>query len=127
VTRIARAMVTRYGMSEKLGPIAFGEKEEMIFLGREISEQRNYSDEVARQIDEEVRNIVQVAVERTREILTKNRAVLDDMAAALIEYETLDTEQLAPLFARIERYDVKSARGQNNGTNPLSAAPSPSA
>jgi len=56
--RIARAMVTRYGMSEKLGPIAFGEKEELIFLGREISEQRNYSDEIAAKIDAEVRAII---------------------------------------------------------------------
>src|SRR5438045_8257704 len=100
VTRIARAMVTRYGMSAKLGPIAFGEKEELIFLGREISEQRNYGDEVARQIDQEVHRIISEASERTRQILETNRAVLNDMASALIEYETLDSDKLRELLNR---------------------------
>ncbi|MFZ9857019.1 MAG: ATP-dependent zinc metalloprotease FtsH [Roseiflexaceae bacterium] len=106
VTRIARSMVTRFGMSRSLGPIAFGEKEEMIFLGREISEQRNYGEEVARKIDEEVHRIVAEAYERTRNILTSNRDVLDDMANALIEYESVDGDRLRSLIARIE---------QNNG------------
>ncbi|MFN8567744.1 MAG: hypothetical protein U0Z44_09545 [Kouleothrix sp.] len=101
VTRIARAMVTRYGMSQKLGPIAFGEKEELIFLGREISEQRNYGDEVAREIDREVHRIVSEAYERTREILTANRTVLNDMASALIESETLDGDRLREMLARV--------------------------
>ena len=105
VTRMARSMVTRYGMSPKLGPIAFGEKEELIFLGREISEQRNYSDEVARMIDEEVHRIVNEAYERARTILVTNRAVLDDMASALIEYETLDGERLRGLIGRITPLD----------------------
>jgi cell division protease FtsH len=106
VTRIARSMVTRFGMSRSLGPIAFGEKEEMIFLGREISEQRNYSEEIARKIDEEVHSIVAEAYERTRNILTSNREVLDDMANALIEYESVDGDRLRSLIARID---------QNNG------------
>ena len=106
VTRIARSMVTRFGMSRSLGPIAFGEKEEMIFLGREISEQRNYSEEVARKIDDEVHRIVAEAYERTRHILTSNREVLDDMANALIEYESVDGDRLRSLIARID---------QNNG------------
>jgi cell division protease FtsH len=106
VTRIARSMVTRFGMSRSLGPIAFGEKEEMIFLGREISEQRNYGEEVARKIDEEVHRIVAEAYERTRNILTSNREVLDDMANALIEYESVDGDRLRSLIARID---------QNNG------------
>ena len=63
-TNLARAMVTQYGMSEKLGPLAFGKKEEMVFLGREISEQRNYSDEVAAKIDSEVREIIDRAFAR---------------------------------------------------------------
>jgi cell division protease FtsH len=106
VTRIARSMVTRFGMSRSLGPIAFGEKEEMIFLGREISEQRNYSEEVARKIDDEVHRIVAEAYERTRHILTSNREVLDDMANALIEYESVDGDRLRSLIARVD---------QNNG------------
>jgi cell division protease FtsH len=101
VTRIARAMVTRYGMSEKLGPIAFGEKEELIFLGREISEQRNYGDEVAREIDAEVHRIVSLAYGRARHLLVENRAVLDDMANALIEFESLDGERLRALLDRV--------------------------
>jgi cell division protease FtsH len=109
VTRIARSMVTRYGMSAKLGPIAFGEKEEMIFLGREISEQRNYSDAVATRIDDEVFRIVAEAYDKTRAILTANRDVLDDMANALIEYESLDGERLKSLVHRVL---------QNNGVAP---------
>ncbi|MFN5341595.1 MAG: ATP-dependent zinc metalloprotease FtsH [Roseiflexaceae bacterium] len=103
VTRIARSMVTRFGMSSKLGPIAFGEKEEMIFLGREISEQRNYGEDVARKIDEEVHRIVAEAYEQTRAILSANRAVLDDMANALIEYESLDGDRLKSLVVRVQQ------------------------
>jgi cell division protease FtsH len=122
VTRIARAMVTRYGMSERLGPIVFGEKEEMIFLGREISEQRNYSDDVARQIDEEVYTLVNEAHERSNEILVKNRAVLDDMANALLEIETLDGDQLKDLLGRVVPLSIDldstfSASARDNGAN----------
>ena len=112
VTRIARSMVTRYGMSAKLGPIAFGEKEEMIFLGREISEQRNYSDAVATRIDDEVFRIVAEAYDKTRTILSANRDVLDDMANALIEYESVDGERLKSLIHRVL---------QNNGVASVAA------
>ena len=101
VSRIARGMVTRYGMSEKLGPIAFGEKEELIFLGREISEQRNYSDEVARQIDEEMHRLVAEAYDRSRELLLRNRSILDEMANVLIEHETVEGEQLHEMLGRV--------------------------
>lgn len=116
VTRIARAMVTRYGMSQRLGPIVFGEKEELIFLGREISEQRNYGDEVARQIDEEVHTIVSEAYETAQQILLQNRAVLDDMANALIEYETLDGEQLEELIRRVKPLALDLSK--TGGTTP---------
>ena len=79
-TNLARAMVTQYGMSEKLGPLAFGKKEEMVFLGREISEQRNYSDEVAAKIDAEVREIIDRAFDRAKAALTTHRDVLDRLA-----------------------------------------------
>lgn len=124
VTRISRAMVTRYGMSEKLGPIAFGEKEELIFLGREISEQRNYGDEVAREIDREVHRIVAEAYERTRQILTTNRAVLNDMASALIEYETLEGERLRELFARVVVLEPDGSVS-GNGSNPTVGVTTP--
>jgi cell division protease FtsH len=100
-TNLARAMVTQYGMSEKLGPLTFGKKEEMIFLGREISEQRNYSDEIAAKIDAEVREIIDRAYDRARDALTKHRAVLDRLADVLIEKETIESEEFESLFEGI--------------------------
>ncbi|HEX7067382.1 MAG TPA: ATP-dependent zinc metalloprotease FtsH [Candidatus Limnocylindria bacterium] len=97
-TNLARAMVTQYGMSEKLGPLAFGKKEEMVFLGREISEQRNYSDEVAAKIDAEVRVIIDRGFERAREALTKHRDILDKLAALLVEKETIEHDEFESLF-----------------------------
>jgi cell division protease FtsH len=100
-TGLARAMVTQYGMSEKLGPLTFGKKEEMIFLGREISEQRNYSDEVAAKIDAEVREIIDRAYERATESLTRHREVLDRLAALLVEKETIEADEFEALFEGI--------------------------
>ena len=100
-TNLARAMVTQYGMSDKLGPLTFGKKEEMIFLGREISEQRNYSDEVAAKIDEEVREIIDRAYDRAKEALTQQRAVLDRLAGLLVEKETIEGEEFESLFTGI--------------------------
>jgi cell division protease FtsH len=100
-TSLARAMVTQYGMSKNLGPLAFGKKEEMVFLGREISEQRNYSDEVAAKIDAEVREIIDNAYSRAKEALTTQRAVLDRLAALLIEKETVEAEEFESLFEGI--------------------------
>ncbi|MDQ4036315.1 MAG: ATP-dependent zinc metalloprotease FtsH [Chloroflexota bacterium] len=97
-TSLARAMVTQYGMSEKLGPLAFGKKEEMVFLGREISEQRNYSDEVAAKIDAEVRAIIDRGFARATEALTKHRDVLDKLAALLVEKETIEHDEFESLF-----------------------------
>jgi len=93
-TKLARAMVTRYGMSEKLGPMTFGEKQELVFLGKEIGEQREYSEKVAQEIDEEVRRIIQEAYQKAKEILTKNREKLDRLAQALMEKETLEGDEL---------------------------------
>jgi len=93
--------VTQYGMSDKLGPLTFGKKEEMIFLGREISEQRNYSDEVAAKIDEEVREIIDRAYDRAKEALTQQRAVLDRLAGLLVEKETIEGEEFESLFTGI--------------------------
>jgi cell division protease FtsH len=90
VTELARAMVTRYGMSDKLGPMTFGQKEELVFLGKEIGEQRDYSDAVAEQIDEEVRRIVHTAYENASQVLAEHRGQLDAVAEKLMEVETLD-------------------------------------
>jgi cell division protease FtsH len=88
-------------MSDKLGPLTFGKKDEMIFLGREISEQRNYSDEVAAKIDAEVREIIDRAYVRAKEALNAQREVLDRLAALLIEKETIESEEFESLFAGV--------------------------
>jgi cell division protease FtsH len=97
-TELARSMVTRYGMSEKLGPMTFGQKEELVFLGKEIGEQRDYSDAVAQEIDEEVRGIVHEAYERAKEVLTQHREALDRIAQKLMEVETLEADEFVALF-----------------------------
>jgi cell division protease FtsH len=98
-TDLARKMVTRFGMSEKLGTVTLGRQDEMIFLGREMSEQKNYSESVAKQIDEEVRAIIDRGAERAREVLTKHRDRLDALAAKLIAEETVEGEAFETLFA----------------------------
>jgi len=97
-TKLARKMITDFGMSEKLGPRTFGHKEELVFLGREISEQRDYSDKVAEQIDDEVRDIIQQAHETARSILTENKPKLIQVAEQLITQETIEGEALEALF-----------------------------
>ena len=97
-TRLAKDMVTRYGMSDKLGPRTFGRREEMVFLGREISEQRDYSDKVAEEIDQEVRTLVQTSYDEAKQILTDNQESLERIAKYLIQYETVEGDQLDRLF-----------------------------
>ncbi len=91
-TNMARRLVMNYGMSD-LGPIAFGEHHDMVFLGREISEQRNYSEEVAKKIDEQVEKIMKEGFQRATDVLTKYRSYLDTIAKRLIKEETLEQEQ----------------------------------
>src|SRR5919199_1000894 len=97
-TDMARAMVTRYGMSEKLGPRPFGNREELVFLGREISEQRNYSEEVAQQIDAEVKAIITHAYDRAKDILNRYRHKLDELSERLIKVETVDAAEFEAMF-----------------------------
>src|SRR5258708_5212713 len=94
VTDMARKMVTELGMSEKLGPLAFGQREEMVFLGRDLGEQRNYSEEVAGEIDEEVHRIVSTAYARAHAILTEHRADMVKLAEHLKEVETIDGDDI---------------------------------
>jgi cell division protease FtsH len=97
-TKLARKMVTEYGMSEKLGPRTFGQRQELVFLGREISEQRDYSDKIAQEIDEEVHNIIQRAYNTAKRVLTANKEKLNQLAQELIDRETLDEPDLDKIF-----------------------------
>jgi cell division protease FtsH len=98
-TKLARKMVTAYGMSKKLGPLTFGDREEMVFLGREIAEQRNYSEEVAEEIDQEVQRIIEEAYNRARSILTTYRQKLQAIAQRLIDVETIEREEFEAMMA----------------------------
>jgi cell division protease FtsH len=98
VTRMARAMVTRLGMSNELGNMVYGQKEELIFLGREISEQRDYSEAVAEQIDREVRRIVDASYKLAQDTLEKYRDQLDIVANKLLEVESINREDFEALF-----------------------------
>ncbi len=102
VTKLARDMVTRYGMSDKLGPMTFGQKEELVFLGKEIGEQRDYSDAVAQEIDQEVRQIVHGAHRQATHVLTEHREQLERIAETLMQVETLDAEEFVALFEGAE-------------------------
>jgi cell division protease FtsH len=98
VTQIARTMIMRLGMSEELGTRVYGKKEELVFLGREISEQKDYSDAVAEQIDKEVLSLVNHAYNKAKDILTKYRDKLDEIAQKLMEVETLTQEEFENIF-----------------------------
>jgi len=98
VTKMARAMVTRFGMNDSLGPLVYGRKEELVFLGKEIGEQRDYSEAVAHQIDEEVRQIVTRAYERAKTVIQEHREQMDRIVNYLIERETLSAEEFTAAF-----------------------------
>jgi cell division protease FtsH len=106
VTRVARQMVTRFGMSDRLGPVALGRQSGNVFLGRDIASDRDFSDETAAAIDEEVRNLVDQAYRRAKDVLVNNRYILDNLAEMLVEKETVDADELQDLLAN---NDVKMA------------------
>jgi cell division protease FtsH len=101
-TELAREMVTRYGMSERLGPLTFGNKHQSIFLGKALAEDRNYSEEVASIIDEEVRRIVGECHEKARSIITANKKWMDYISEVLIEQETLDRKDFERLMQQLD-------------------------
>lgn len=117
-TKVARQMVTRYGMSEKLGLIALGQHDGQVFMGRDLHAQPDYSDEIAFQIDKEIRRLVDEAYDTAEDLLVRNRRLLEKLAADLIEYETVDAEHLRKL---VEEYAVdragieKLGSGSRNG------------
>lgn len=98
VARVARQMITRFGMSEKLGPVALGRQQGNMFLGRDIASERDFSEETAATIDEEVRHLVDQAYQRAKQVLIENRAILDNLASMLVERETVDSEELQDLL-----------------------------
>lgn len=97
-TELARSMVCTYGMSD-LGPLAFGKKEEQIFLGREIAQRRDFSEDTAIKIDQEVKRIISEQYERAKQILNDNKEVMEKMTQALLERETLDSVQIRRIAA----------------------------
>ncbi|HWJ78947.1 MAG TPA: ATP-dependent zinc metalloprotease FtsH [Niallia sp.] len=97
-TNIARKMVTEYGMSEKLGPLQFGQVQSQVFLGRDLNNEQNYSDAIAYDIDLEIQRIIKESYDRAKQILTENREKLNLIAETLLEIETLDAEQINSLF-----------------------------
>ena len=106
VTRVARQMVTRFGMSDRLGPVALGRQNGNVFMGRDIASDRDFSNETAAAIDEEVRNYVDQAYSRAKKVLTENRHILDRLAEMLIEKETVEADELQEVLAN---NDVKMA------------------
>ena len=125
-TDLARRMVTEFGMSDKLGPLSFGKRDELVFLGREIGEQRNYSDEVAKTIDEEVRAIIDKAFERATEVLTVHRDKLMALAEKLVAEETVDSEGVR---GAVQRPAAQGglARDPDRSSDPASPIPEPTA
>ncbi len=131
-TDLARRMVTEFGMSDRLGPLSFGKRDEMIFLGRSMGEQRDYSDNVAMMIDEEVRAIIDRAYDRATEVLTTHRDRLDTLAEKLIAEETVDQQGFESLFKDLPPKPERTvgiprviAPGTDGGTSTGPSAPLP--
>lgn len=126
VTEIARSMVTRWGMSEKLGPLVYGKKEELVFLGKELGEQRDYSEAIAQEIDAEVQRIVAEAHETALRALADNRERLDRIAEMLIEVESLDQAEFEAAWngEQLPRRDQSTTPAAKPG-KPASDSPAP--
>jgi cell division protease FtsH len=115
-TQIARAMVTEYGMSDLIGPQQLGHKNGEVFLGRDLTHQANYSDEVAARIDAEVRRLIEDAHGVAGEILSTHRATLDRLAEALVEKETLEHEEVMSILGKLPAWGDKAANGGRRRT-----------
>ena len=116
-TNLARAMVTQYGMSDRLGAIKLGDNASEPFLGRDMGHQRNYSEEVAAIIDEEVKNLLSTAHQEAYDLLERNRDVLDSLVLELLDKETLDKAQIAEIFIPLRLHGERPAwTGSDNRT-----------
>jgi cell division protease FtsH len=108
-TALARAMVTQYGMTERLGAVRFGDDDSQPFLGRDIGHMRNYSESVAAIIDEEIKSLINEAHQEAYDILDENRDVLDALVEELLEKETLDKSEVAEIFEPLRRREIRPA------------------
>jgi cell division protease FtsH len=108
-TALARAMVTQYGMTERLGAIKYGQEQGEVFLGRDMGHARDYSEEVAAAIDEEVRSLIETAHQEAYDILIANRDVLDRLVLELLEKETLDKAEVEAVFADLRSREPRPA------------------
>ena len=97
-TALAKKLVTQYGMSETMAPRTYGDHDDLIFLGREITEQRDYSEKVAEMIDQEISSIITNAITRVKEVIKKNRQSLDKIVEVLVKKETLEKEEFEAIF-----------------------------
>jgi cell division protease FtsH len=139
VAKIARSMVKRYGMSDKLGPIIFGQKEELVFLGREIGEQRDYSEHVAEEIDAEVSKIVNIEYDRVKNLLAQHHDKLDILVERLLEVETVNQEEFLEMMGEKavpehdpyalpagSKHETQASQGdEGEAASNLGTAPSP--
>jgi cell division protease FtsH len=108
-TKLARAMVTKYGMTERLGAIKFGQERGEVFLGRDMGHERDYSEQVAAVVDDEVRTLVEAAHLEAFQILSSNRDILDALVLALLDKETLDKAELAEIFSGVRKLGPRPA------------------
>lgn len=122
VTKIARSMVTEYGMSSRIGPVALGHKEELVFLGRDFGEQRNYSEQTAREIDEEVHSIIQEAFDKAYQVLSQNKTRLIMISEYLMKEETLEGPTFEGLFNQLIKDSQYESPSSLVGTPRLSIA-----
>ena len=120
-TQLARKMVTEWGMSDKLGPLTFGERQEMVFLGRDFGEQRNYSEDVAGEIDQEVHQLVADAFLRAKQVLRERQHVLEALAERLVEVETMDAPEMDRIIALVEAKAAAAAAGAESAAEAAGA------
>jgi cell division protease FtsH len=128
-TQLARDMVTKYGLSEELGPMTYIDEEDEVFLGRSVTQHKHVSEETARKIDVVVRGVIDRAYSRAKEILITNAATLENMAQALLQYETIDREQIAAIMDGRDPpppkdwLDGKKPRSGTGGDKPRGESP----
>ena len=121
-TEMARKMVCEWGMSEKMGPLTYGAKEEQVFLGRDFSQQKNFSDQTAKLIDQEVKALVMSGYEKACEIITEHRDSLEKMALALLDKETLDASEIKEIIkGKIPPVSGDETKGEPEGVSPPTA------